>query len=265
MKLFCDGACNPNPGPMGIGVAMIDDDGKLVGSISRALGDGTNNVAEFEAVLAALELARNRGIFSPDIFTDSRLVVEQIAGRYIVSAQHLRALRDRAARDVESLEAMLAWIPREENTLADRLSKRALAPDVLPSLDVVTAQFGRVKQFLGSENAMRDVTLAVLEHLENEPELAEEVLLAARFGYNGKDTEQIARFNARVRHGEEAVSEMESAVAQRSATTRLKALRWAGRGFPPALVAVKLALEKALSAPFERRAAKAGESSNVDG
>jgi hypothetical protein len=118
---------------------------------------------------------------------------------------------------------------------------------------------------LGSESAMRDVTLAVLQHLENEPERAEEALLAARFGYNGKDTEQIARFNARVRHGEEAVSAMESTIAQRSPATRLKALRWAGRGFPPALVTVKFALEKALSAPFERRATNAAVPPNADG
>lgn len=250
MKFFCDGACNPNPGPMGIGVAMLNDAGELVASVSRALGKGTNNVAEFEAVLAALHLARTRHIETPHIFTDSRLIVEQISGRYTVSAVHLQGLRNRAAAEVQSLGAVLAWIPREENELADRLSKRALAPSVLPPVEVVTAQIERARPNLGTENAMRETALTVLQHIEAAPEIAEEALLRARFGYNGKDEENLARFNARVRHGAEAVDAMELAVANRSEKTRLKALRWAGRGFPPALVAAKLALEKALSAPF---------------
>jgi ribonuclease HI len=250
MRFFCDGACNPNPGPMGIGVAMLDDAGNLVASVSRALGEGTNNVAEFEAVLAALHLARTRDVKAPQIFTDSRLIVEQISGRYVVSAVHLRGLRDRAAAEVQSLGAVLAWIPREENELADRLSKRALAPNVLPPADVAIAQIERARTNLSTENSMRETALAVLQHIETAPEIAEEALLRARFGYNGKDPENLARFNARIRHGAEAVEAMESAVAHRSEKTRLKALRWAGRGFPPSLVAAKLALEKALSAPF---------------
>jgi ribonuclease HI len=253
MKFFCDGACNPNPGPMGIGVALLDDAGNPIASVSRALGEGTNNVAEFEAVLAALHLARQREIASPNIFTDSRLIVEQISGRYTVSAEHLRGLRDRAAAELHELGGVLAWIPREENELADRLSKRALAPNVLPPYDVVAAQIERARPNLGTENAMREASLAVLQHVEAAPEIAEEVLLRARFGYNGREPENLARFNARVRHGAEAVDAMERALAHRSEKTRLKALRWAGRGFPPSLVAAKLALEKALSAPFERR------------
>jgi ribonuclease HI len=252
MKFFCDGACNPNPGPMGIGVAMLDDAGELVASVSRALGEGTNNVAEFEAVLAALHLARTHKIEAPRIFTDSRLIVEQIFGRYTVSAVHLQGLRSRAAAEVQSAGAVLAWIPREENELADRLSKRALAPAVLPPAGVVIAQVERARPNLSTENAMRETSLTVLQHIETAPEIAEEALLRARFGYNGKDPENLARFNARVRHGEEAVNAMELAVANRSEKTRLKALRWAGRGFPPALVAAKLTLEKTLSAPFER-------------
>jgi ribonuclease HI len=250
MKFYCDGACNPNPGPMGIGVAMLDDAGELVASVSRALGEGTNNVAEFEAVLAALHLARTHGIEAPQIFTDSRLIVEQIFGRYTVSAVHLQGLRNRAAAEVQSAGALLSWIPREENELADRLSKRALAPAVLPPAAVVIAQVERARPHLGTENAMREASLAVLQHIDSAPEIAEEALLRARFGYNGRDAENLARFNARVRHGAEAVAAMEHAVANRSEKTRLKALRWAGRGFPPALVAAKLALEKALSAPF---------------
>jgi ribonuclease HI len=252
MKFFCDGACNPNPGPMGIGVAMIDEAGTVVATISRALGEGTNNVAEFEAVLAALELARERGIPAPQIFTDSRLIVEQVHGRYAVAARHLQPICGRAARAVHEMQAELSWIPREENTLADRLSKRALAPPILPTFEVVSEQFERVRALLGNENAMRETTLQVLQHIENEPIRAEEALLAARFGRNGKDPEELSRFNARVRHGADAVAAMEASVAHRSETTRIKALRWAGRGFPPALVAAKLALEKELSAPFER-------------
>jgi hypothetical protein len=100
---------------------------------------------------------------------------------------------------------------------------------------------------------MRETSITVLQHIEAAPEIAEEALLRARFGYNGRDPENLARFNARIRHGAEAVEAMELALANRSEKTRLKALRWAGRGFPPALVAAKLALEKALSAPFEHR------------
>jgi ribonuclease HI len=252
MKFLCDGACNPNPGPMGIGVAMFDPAGELVATISRAIGEGTNNLAEFQAVLAALELARTRDVDAPIIFTDSQLVVEQIHGRYNVAAKHLQALRDRAASELRKLRGSLSWIPREENTVADRLSKRALAPANLPPVDVVAAQLARVLQFLGNEKAMREVAVLAVEFIENEPERVEEALLAARFGESRRDSEDLARFNARIRHGAEGLAAMEAALVHRSPATRLKALRWAARGFLPSLVEAKLRLEKALSAPFMR-------------
>lgn len=256
-RLFCDGACAPtNPGPMGIGVAVVDDAGALVHSISRALGNGTNNIAEHAAIEAAVDLVRDRGWIGASIFSDSQLAVKQLRGEYAVAADHLAPTVRRVSAKIAAVRASIAWVPREQNVLADALSKRALTGNVFP-LDAagVVAQAERALEHLSGEPDLVRVTRFTIEHLAQAPEAVADVLFDLKMGRSRHSTasEEIARFDARLKHGADAVSGMEAVVATRSPATRLKALRWAARGLAPALVCAKLSVEKAATVAYRQR------------
>lgn len=110
---------------MGIG-AVVTCEGQTQ-TVSRRLGRGTNNVAEYEAVIAGLEQARAMGATSVTLRGDSQLVLRQLQGRYAVKAPALVPLHDKAARLLETLRpAALEWVPREQNARADALAKAAV-------------------------------------------------------------------------------------------------------------------------------------------
>jgi len=122
---YCDGASSGNPGPMGIGVAIYKD-GKIVKGISEYIGKGTNNVAEYTAVIRALEtaLAMNEKIVS--IRSDSELLIKQLNGNYKVKAMHLKELNRKVHALCLNLNVSFEHVPRERNKVADKLSKKAV-------------------------------------------------------------------------------------------------------------------------------------------
>lgn len=126
--LICtDGAARGNPGPAAIGATVKDDKGNLIASISRRIGITTNNQAEYQAIIAALEEAVSLGARHVELKTDSELVVKQINGRYKVKKATLRALYQQVIQLIGSLESFtIAYIPREQNTEADKLANKAL-------------------------------------------------------------------------------------------------------------------------------------------
>jgi len=226
-------------------------DGEVVTTISRALGHGTNNTAEQHAVLAALELARERGIERPRIYTDSQLVVRQVSGEYSTRSELLE-MRDRIAAALRELNGTLEWVPRERNTIADALSKRSLLgdasvfpPDTLAEVRVAIAS-------VLIEQAIREFCVFVHAALEERPEEVSERLLGLRLGRSSYSTMPLgsARFSAIALFGETAVAGMEAALADRSPATVLKAVRLGARGLPPGLVVAKLTLEKRKSMPY---------------
>lgn len=122
--VWFDGACLGNPGPMGAG-AVVECGGKRR-TVSKPLGHGTNNVAEYEAAIAGLSLALAMGATSATLHGDSQLVLNQLAGKYKVSAPKLKALHAQAKALMAELgRVRLEWVPRERNTEADALSKAA--------------------------------------------------------------------------------------------------------------------------------------------
>ena len=125
--LYTDGASRGNPGPAAIGAVIKDGQGRVLGKISRRIGRTTNNQAEYQAVIAALEEAVRLGVAGVVIKSDSELVVEQINGRYRVKNPALKPLHQRV-RELQSLfqSFAIASIPRRQNTEADRLSNAAL-------------------------------------------------------------------------------------------------------------------------------------------
>lgn len=122
-----DGASRGNPGPAGIGATIKDEKGNTVARISRRIGVTTNNQAEYQALLAALEEAISLGAKKADIRLDSELLVQQLNGRYRVKNAGLKPLFQEAQRLIGRLESVgIRHVPREQNAEADRLANQAL-------------------------------------------------------------------------------------------------------------------------------------------
>ena len=122
--IYTDGASFGNPGPMGIGVAFWKS-GKLVKEMSEYIGKGTNNTAEYTAVLRALEVAKKMGEKKITVRSDSELLVRQFNGEYKVKKPHLKRLKGEIDSLIEGLDVEFEHIPRERNKRADALSKKA--------------------------------------------------------------------------------------------------------------------------------------------
>jgi ribonuclease HI len=125
--LYADGAARGNPGPAAIGFVLYDEDGAPVAEVGGVIGETTNNVAEYQALVAGLELARDRGIEALEIRLDSLLLVKQVAGEYRVKASHLKPLHRRVMQLLGGMEEWsIGHVPREANTVADALANEAL-------------------------------------------------------------------------------------------------------------------------------------------
>jgi hypothetical protein len=116
--VHCDGASRGNPGPAGIGVQITDDDGTVLAEIARGLGVATNNQAEYTAVIEGLKRALELGATRVTVRSDSRLLVEQLSGRFRVKNPTLQRLH-KEARDVRAPRAGRLRVPRGEHR-ADR-------------------------------------------------------------------------------------------------------------------------------------------------
>lgn len=125
--LYCDGASRGNPGPASVGAILYDPDGETVCEISEQIGETTNNVAEYAAVIMGLKAALELDVEAISVRLDSQLLVRQLEGRYKVKAAHLKPLHREAATllaDFEDVE--LVHVPREQNAVADALANAAL-------------------------------------------------------------------------------------------------------------------------------------------
>lgn len=124
-RAFVDGAARGNPGPAGAGVYIELSDDRVSEELFLALGRTTNNVAEYRALLMALERAVEIGADEVEIFSDSRLLVEQVNGNYRVKAEHLKPLVSQAVLRARGFRRFaLVHVPREKNRQADRLANR---------------------------------------------------------------------------------------------------------------------------------------------
>jgi short/branched chain acyl-CoA dehydrogenase len=122
-----DGASRGNPGPAAYAAIIRTEAGEPVASLSKALGKTTNNFAEYQALLAALEFLAAHGYRRTKIFSDSELLVRQIQGTYKVNSEDLRPLYERARKIIHQFDRFsIAHVPREKNREADRLANQAL-------------------------------------------------------------------------------------------------------------------------------------------
>ncbi|MFN2526478.1 MAG: ribonuclease HI family protein [Actinomycetota bacterium] len=126
-SLYTDGGARGNPGPAGIGVVLLAEDGVLLGQLARSIGETTNNVAEYSALIAGLELALDREVSDLDVYLDSELVVSQLKGEWKIKKDQLRSLAARAELLLNKFSSFsINHVPRALNADADKLANQAM-------------------------------------------------------------------------------------------------------------------------------------------
>lgn len=139
MKLVveADGGSRGNPGPAGYGAVVLDAGARQVlGEVYDGLGITTNNVAEYRGLIAGLSAARDLGATEVEARMDSKLVVEQMSGRWKIKHPPLQELADTARELAAGFDAVtFVWIPRKDNARADALANRAMDGESSPTLD----------------------------------------------------------------------------------------------------------------------------------
>jgi len=121
-----DGGARGNPGPAAVGV-IVRSGGEVIAEVGEKIGEATNNVAEYKALLKGIELAAEHGAGELELIGDSELVVRQVEGRYKVKNAGMKELHEevkRALRDFDSWS--IRHVRRAENADADRLVNEAL-------------------------------------------------------------------------------------------------------------------------------------------
>lgn len=129
LVIFTDGASRGNPGPASYGFTISYDNGKLVYEEGKYIGAATNNVAEYTAVLEAFKWIKENitGRVGIQLFADSKLVAEQLSGRYKIKSPNLKPIIEKIKiLGLELGGVVFTHVPREQNTTADQLANQAL-------------------------------------------------------------------------------------------------------------------------------------------
>lgn len=156
-----DGAARNNPGPAAYGVIMRNADGQVVFQVGKYLGRATNNVAEYFALITALDYAQQNGIASLRVRSDSELLVRQMQGAYKVKSASLRPLHERARKLSKSLASfVIEHVPREQNREADALANAALdetSGGTAPSREIYLSgrRFGNEQEYARAPRRIR--------------------------------------------------------------------------------------------------------------
>ena len=125
--LRTDGAARGNPGPAGIGVVLEDEFGRSVAELAGGIGWATNNEAEYQALIKGLELAIANTVDDIVVVSDSRLLVEQMKGKFKVKSKGLKPLHARAVQLAGGFQTIrYTSVPREANEEADRLANEGI-------------------------------------------------------------------------------------------------------------------------------------------
>ena len=126
-QIYVDGASSGNPGDSGAGMVIFDGNGNEIFRDSIFLGKMTNNMAEYEALLRALQKARERGAQDVVVYTDSLLVANQVKGTYKINNDILRQYVVSVKKIISNFDHFaIQYIPREQNRIADKLAKSGI-------------------------------------------------------------------------------------------------------------------------------------------
>jgi ribonuclease HI len=127
MILYTDGGSRGNPGPSGIGVVILDSKRKKIREVSKYIGETTNNVAEYLALVCGLEEAATLSADEVVIYMDSELLAKQLSGEYRVKDENIKVLFEKALGILKHFDSFeIKHISREKNKEADRLANKAI-------------------------------------------------------------------------------------------------------------------------------------------
>ncbi|MCB9477992.1 MAG: reverse transcriptase-like protein [Deltaproteobacteria bacterium] len=122
-----DGASRGNPGLAGLGVYMSKEDGTPIGGFKKFIGEATNNVAEYRALILGLDEAANAGARQVEVRADSELMIKQLTGVYKIKNADMQTLAQ-IVREKEKRFARVTYkhVPRAQNSVADKLANEAI-------------------------------------------------------------------------------------------------------------------------------------------
>lgn len=128
LVIYTDGGARGNPGPAAIGVVIQSPTGEILDKFGQTIGETTNNVAEYRAVIAALGRINQKfaDALKLSFFLDSTLVTNQLLGKWKIKQPHLKPLAAAARQLIGNRVTEFTAIPREQNTQADKLVNQAL-------------------------------------------------------------------------------------------------------------------------------------------
>ncbi len=127
LRVYVDGGARGNPGPAAIAAVVQEPDGGVLEEQGETIGEATNNVAEYRALLLGIERASALGAEALELIGDSELIVRQVKGEYKVKDETLRGASPPGARRPRRLRRVVdRHVRREENAEADRLVNEAL-------------------------------------------------------------------------------------------------------------------------------------------
>ncbi|MGA2915324.1 MAG: phosphoribosylglycinamide formyltransferase [Sedimentisphaerales bacterium] len=127
ITIYTDGGSKGNPGPAAGAFVLLDENNKQFCAQAKFIPAATNNVAEYTALVCALEKAKSLGAGNLKIFSDSELMVKQINGDYKVKSDNIRRLFEQCLNSLAGFQSwQITYIPREKNKLADKLVNRAI-------------------------------------------------------------------------------------------------------------------------------------------
>ena len=140
LKIYIDGASKGNPGPSGIGVIIYDGQ-EVIKNISTYIGNATNNVAEYTALVYALQEALKLKAQILEINTDSQLLSRQLTKVYKIKSPNLVGLYNQALRSLLAFKRVLInSIPRENNKGADKLATEAIKAQLKKDRSLITGK-----------------------------------------------------------------------------------------------------------------------------
>jgi secondary thiamine-phosphate synthase enzyme len=143
-----DGASKGNPGPAGIGIVIADESGKVIAEISEYIGQSTNNVAEYTALVRGLSEALHMGFEHAVIATDSELMARQLSGKYRVKSPDIAPLFDSVLDLMGRFKTVsVNHVTRDKNKQADKLASKAASSGAQPAL--ITEEVAETKPDAG--------------------------------------------------------------------------------------------------------------------
>ena len=181
--LYADGASRGNPGPAAYGSVIYDSSGNLIAELGENLGIRTNNYAEYQAVIAGLRhISKTWPSSEVLVRMDSKLVVEQLSGRWQIKHPELRELAQEAIRIMRTLTVKLEWVPREQNSAADAAANRALDSGDFGQSAELSISSVQPKSIRAPRQSIEPTTFVLIRH--GHTQLTESNLIS---GSNGED------------------------------------------------------------------------------